>query len=115
MVLMCLAGLMNREQHMVIDYLREENKILKEHLSGKRLRYTDKQRRRLALKAKSLGCKILGQIVTLVTPDALLAWHRKLIAKKLGADGISTVGGRRFTLSVGEILLRKWVLAVYLS
>ena len=54
MVLMCLAGLMNREQHMVIDYLREENKILKEHLSGKRIRYTDKQRRRLALKAKAL-------------------------------------------------------------
>ncbi len=93
MVLMCLAGLMNREQHMVIDYLQEENKILKEHLSGKRIRYTDKQRRRLALKAKELGRKILGQIDTLVTPDTLLAWHRKLIAKKY--DGSTKRGSGR--------------------
>ena len=93
MVLMCLAGLMNREQHMVIDYLQEENKILKEHLSGKRIRYTDKQRRRLALKAKELGRKILGQIDTLVTPDTLLAWHRKLIAKKY--DGSAKRGSGR--------------------
>ena len=40
---------------MVIDYLQEENRVLEEHLSGKRIRYTDKQRRRLALKAKALG------------------------------------------------------------
>ncbi len=82
--------LMNREQQMVIDYLQGEHKILKEHLSGKRIGYTDKQRRRLALKAKSLGRKVLGQIDTLVTPDTLLAWHRKLVAKKF--DGSATRG-----------------------
>ena len=73
MVLMCLAGLMNREQHMVIDYLQEENKILKENLSGKRIRYTDKQWRRLVLKAKALGRKTLAERETLVPPNTLLA------------------------------------------
>ena len=81
-LLTALAGWLNREQQQIIEYLQEENKVLKEHLNRKRIRYTDKQRRRLALKTKALGRKILGQIDTIVTPDTLLVWHRKLIAKK---------------------------------
>jgi hypothetical protein len=84
---------MNREQQQIIEYLQEENKVLKEHLCGKWIRYTDKQRRHLALMAKVLGRKILRQLDTLVTPDTLLAWHRKLIAKKY--DGSSKRGPGR--------------------
>ena len=51
-------------------------------LEGQRLRFTDDQRRRLAAKAKVLGRQMLDEIETLVTPDTLLAWHRKLIAEK---------------------------------
>ena len=47
-----------------------------------RLRFTDNQRRRLAEKVKRLGRRILNEIDTLVTPDTLMAWHRKLIAMK---------------------------------
>ena len=46
------------------------------------MRFTDDQRRRLAVRAKGLGRKLLTQIATLVTPAALLAWHRRLIAQK---------------------------------
>ena len=36
----------------------------------------------MAVKAKVLGRRALDEIETLVTPDTLLAWHHKLIAKK---------------------------------
>jgi hypothetical protein len=51
-------------------------------MGGKRLRFTDQQRRRLAAKAKKVGRKGLSQIETLVTPDTLLRCHRQLIARK---------------------------------
>ena len=46
------------------------------------MRFNDDQRRRLAVKAKRLGRKLLARVATIVTPETLLAWHRKLIAKK---------------------------------
>ncbi len=77
-----MAGWINRQQLDVIEYLKEENRVLREHLKGKWIRFTDEQRRRLAAKAKSLGRKVLRELDTLVTPDTLLAWHRNLIARK---------------------------------
>src|SRR5215467_15697098 len=73
---------MNQQQQDAIDFLREENRILREQLGGRRLRLNDAQRRRLASKAKRLGRKMLAAVATLVTPEILLAWHRKLIAQK---------------------------------
>ena len=46
------------------------------------MRLTDDQRRRLAAKGKPLGRRILRNIATIVTPDTILAWHRRLIAAK---------------------------------
>jgi len=82
LLVVTLAGWLNRHQQAVIDYLIEENRVLKDQLKGQRLRFTDDQRRRLAAKAKVLGRQLLDEIDTLVTPDTLLAWHRKLIAEK---------------------------------
>src|SRR4051794_28850726 len=79
---------MNHQQQQAIDYLREENRVLREQLGGRRLRFTDDQRRRLAARAKGLGRRVLSQVATIVTPDTLLAWHRKLIARKY--DGSSS-------------------------
>jgi hypothetical protein len=73
---------MNHQQQQAIDDLREENRVLREQLGGRRLRFTDDQRRRLAAKGKGLGRRVLSQVATIVTPDTLLAWHRKLIARK---------------------------------
>src|SRR3954449_11553955 len=81
-VLIALAGWMNHRQYQVIEYLREENRVLREQLGQRRLRFNDDQRRRLAVRAKGFGRKLLLQITTLVTPATLLAWHRKLIAQK---------------------------------
>jgi putative transposase len=81
-VLMALAGWMNERQQQVIEYLQEENRVLREHTGKRRLRFTDDQRRRLAVKAKVLGRKTLTELDTLVMPDTLMNWHRKLIAEK---------------------------------
>jgi putative transposase len=81
-VVIVLAGWINQRQQNVIEYLREENRVLREQLGERRLRFTDDQRRRLAVRAKGLGRKLLAQVATLVTPDTLHAWHRKLIAQK---------------------------------
>jgi hypothetical protein len=48
-LLVALAGWVNRHQVEVIAYLREENRVLQEQLDGRRLRLTDIQRRRLAV------------------------------------------------------------------
>jgi putative transposase len=77
-----MAGWINQHQQAVIDYLREENRVLKEQLGGRRLHLTDAQRRRLAAKGKAIGRRALEEVATLVTPDTILAWHRKLIALK---------------------------------
>jgi putative transposase len=80
-VLLCLAGWLNRNQQEVIQYLQEEVKVLKEQL-GKRPRFTDEQRRRLAAKAKPLGLARLKGIASIVSPRTLLQWHQRLIARK---------------------------------
>src|SRR5439155_23235777 len=72
---------------------REENRILREQLGDRRVRFNEDQRRRLAVRAKGLGRKLLAEVASLVTPDTLLAWHRKLIAEKY--DGHNQLGPGR--------------------
>jgi len=77
LLLLTLSGWISRHQQDVIDYLVEENRVLKERLEGKALRLTDGQRRRLAAKAKRVGRQTLERIATNVTPDTLIRWHRR--------------------------------------
>jgi len=78
-VLLMFAGWVNRHQLDVVDYLQEENRVLKERLGGRRIRLTDVERHRLARKAQALGRKVLNELETLVTPDTLLRWYRELL------------------------------------
>src|SRR6516225_7656498 len=80
-VLIALAGWMNHRQYQLIDYLREENRVLRDLLGQRRLRFNDDQRRRLAVSAKPLGHRLKRE-TPIVTCETLLAWHRKLIAQK---------------------------------
>ena len=80
-LLATFAGWINHHQAQAIDYLVEENRVLKEQLRGKRLRLTDDQRRRLAAKGHALGRRLLSQVATIVTPDTIMRWHRRLYAE----------------------------------
>ncbi len=82
--LLTVSGWVNRRQQDVIEYLVEENRVLKEHMKGRRLRLTDGQRRRLAVKAKCFGRQTLNRVATIVTPDTILRWHRRLISLRTG-------------------------------
>jgi putative transposase len=105
-VLIAVAGWMNQRQLQVIDYLREENRVLREQLDGRRLRLNDDQRRRLAAKAKVLGRKILAEVATIVTPETLLAWHRKLIAQKYDGSGTRRSGRPRTAAEIEALVVR---------
>lgn len=94
LILVSLAGWMNRQQQHVIEYLQEEIRILKEQQGSGRTRFTDEQRRRLAGKAKLLRYGRLKEIVGLVTPQTLLAWHSKLIARKYDSSSVRRRVGR---------------------
>jgi hypothetical protein len=61
-LLITVAGWMNQRQLQMIDYLREENRVLREQLGGRRLRLNNDQRRRLAARAKRLGRKVLAGV-----------------------------------------------------
>jgi transposase-like protein len=97
---------MNRKQQHAIDYLREENRVLREQLGTRRLRFTDDQRRRLAAKAKLVGRRVLDEITDLVTPDTLRAWHRKLIANKYDGTAKRGPGRARTASEVEDLVVR---------
>jgi putative transposase len=84
--LMLLVGLGTRDQEQVIEYLQSENKVLRELLAkglgGKRIKFTERQRRRLAEFGRRLGWRRLVKYCGVVTPGTIYAWHRRLIAKK---------------------------------
>jgi putative transposase len=105
-LLLTLAGWMTRDQHRVTEYLLAENAVLRQQLVGRRIRYTNAQRRRLGTAAEKLGRKALSKIDTLVTPQTLLRWYRRLVAQKY--DGTARRGPNkpRRTAYVVELVLR---------
>ena len=78
---MAVAGWWADQRQETVAYLVEENRILRAHLRG-RIRLTDEERRRLAVRGHRLGRRRLGQVATIVTPDTILRWHRQFIARK---------------------------------
>ena len=105
-VLIALAGWMNQHQLQVMEYLREENRVLREQLSGRRLRLSDDQRRRLATKAKGLGRKLLREFATIVTPETLLRWHQRLIAQKYDGSAKRRVGRPLTTAEIEQLVIQ---------
>jgi putative transposase len=80
--------------------------LLREQFGDRRLRLTDDQRRRLAVRAKVLGRAALRGLTSIVTPDALLAWYRKLVAAKYNGAPQRGPGRPRTASQIAELAVR---------
>jgi putative transposase len=94
---------LGRCQQQLIEYQREEIQLLRQKLGGRRLRFSDRDRRRLAVLGRRLGRRALGQVATVATPDTILRWYRELVAKKY--DGSAKRGPGRPGTVTGVIRL----------
>ena len=103
---MMFAGWVNRHQLDVIQYLKEENRVLKERLGGQHIRFTDAERCRLARKAHALGRKVLNELEALVTPDTLLRWYRQLVASKWNYSHRRGPGRPRVMKTITDLIMR---------
>ena len=101
-----IAGWLNRYQEDIIEYLKEENALLRGRLGKKRLALTDKDRRRLAVKAKPLGRARLRELGSIVSPDTLLRWYRDLVARKYDGSSRRGPGQPRTRQDVVKLVLK---------
>jgi transposase InsO family protein len=104
-LILTVSGWLTRRQQYAIEYLKEENCVLRKRLGGKRIHFTDKERTRLAVKAKVLGRKTLKEIACIVTPDTLLRWHRQLVAQKYDGSKKRGPGRPRIEETIRDLIV----------
>src|SRR3989449_1963222 len=105
-VLMMVSGWVHRHQLIVIEFLQAENRLLKERLRGRGIRFTDAERALLARKAKAVGRKALLELETIVSPDTLLRWHRRLIAEKWNFVHRRVAGRPGIMREISDLIVR---------
>src|ERR1017187_2723596 len=87
-----ITGSVNEDLLRRIEYLLEETRALATQLAC-RIRLTDNERAILAEKPIALG-KLMADTVTIVKPDTILKWHRRLVAKKFDGSRFRKRHGR---------------------
>jgi transposase InsO family protein len=88
------------------EYLITENRILRQQIPG-RVRLGDEERKRLAEIGQKLGKQVLAEVATIVKPDTILAWHRKLMAQKFdGSQQRKTPGRPRIDKELEALVIR---------
>src|SRR6202050_2726203 len=88
-----VTGSVNQELLLQNEYLAAENRILRAKLPSK-LRLTEPERATLAEIGKRLGRKALREVAAIAKPDTILAWYRRLVAKKFDGSGHRRYPGR---------------------
>jgi len=103
-----LSGWVNRQQQEIIEFQNAQIQALMDKMGRKRIILTDDQRRVLAVKGKVLGRKTMMELTTIVTPDTILRWHRRLIAKKwdYSSSRGNAPGRPRVPDDVAQLVLR---------
>jgi putative transposase len=101
-----ITGSVDQELLCRNEYLAAENRILRAQLQGC-VRLTDGDRRTLAEIGKRLGKQALAEVATIVTPDTILAWHRKLIAHKFdGSQQRKALGRPKIDQELEALVVR---------
>jgi putative transposase len=88
-----ITGTVDQELLVRNEYLVTENRILRHQIKG-RLRLTDGERKTLAEIGQKLGKQALKEVATIVKPDTILGWHRKLVAQKCDGSPQRKAPGR---------------------
>ena len=88
-----ITGTVDQELLVRNEYLVTENRILRNHITG-RVRLRDGERKALAEIGHKLGKQALKDVATIVKPDTILAWHRKLVAQKFDGSHQRSAPGR---------------------
>ncbi len=99
-----ISGSVDQELLLRNEYLVTENRILRNQLKC-RLRLTDGERKTLAEIGKRLGKKALDEVANIVKPETILAWHRRLIARKFDGSKKRKLPGRPKTEAELEALI----------
>ena len=102
LLVVSLAGWLNRQQQAIVEYLRTENQVLKEKLGTKRILLNDSQRRRLAAKAKVLGRPELDRLRRWVSQRQALHLARSGWQVLSDVSGDSQERGRHRGASAAE-------------
>ena len=101
-----ITGTVDEGLRLRNEYLIAENRILRAHVAG-RPKLTDPERETLAVIGKELGRKVLAEVATLVTPDTILGWHRKLVARKFdGSKKRGAIGRPPVSAEIEALVLR---------
>src|SRR6266700_297689 len=93
-LLVYITGTVDQELLLRNEYLVTENRILRHQLKG-RVRLSDGERKTLAEIGYRLGKQALEDVATIVKPDTMRGWHRKLVAQKCERSQRRTRPGRR--------------------
>ena len=105
-ILAYVTGTVDQELLARIEYLAAENRILKAQLKG-RLKLSDAERATLAEIGHRLGRKALAEVATVARPDTILAWYRKLVARKFdGSKARRSPGRPRIKREVEQLIVR---------
>jgi putative transposase len=88
-----ITGTLDQELLLRNEYLVSENRILRSQIKG-RVRLRDGERTTLAEIGQKLGKQALQEVATIVKPDTILAWHRKLVAQKYDGSKQRKAPGR---------------------
>ena len=88
-----ITGTVDQELLLRNEYLVTENRMLRNQITG-RVRLTDAERKTLAAIGHKLGKQALAEVATIVKPDTILGWHRKLVAQKFDGSQRRQAPGR---------------------
>ena len=101
-----ITGTVDQELLLRNEYLAAENRILRGQLKG-RLRFSDAERAKLGEIGRRLGRKALGEVASAALPDTILAWYRRLVARKFdGSKQRRTPGRPRIDRAIEELIVR---------
>jgi transposase InsO family protein len=101
-----ISGSVDEELLLRNEYLVAENRILRDQIKG-RIQLSDAERQTLAEIGKKLGKKALEEVATIVKPDTILGWQRKLAADKFnGSEQRKSPGRPRVNKELEDLIVQ---------